>query len=73
MSKLRTREYSLEGFTVLPGSMPIRSGDELIGGLGFSGAPGGEIDENCAGAGLQTILPGPSSTNSSINIIIGKK
>lgn len=58
---------SVEGFTVLPGGLPIRAGDELVGGLGVSGAPGGEIDENCAEAGLQAILPSLSSANNSIS------
>jgi uncharacterized protein GlcG (DUF336 family) len=54
---------TVEEFTVLPGGLPIEAGDELIGGIGVSGAPGGEIDENCAEAGLDAISPSLSSVN----------
>ncbi len=56
---------TVEGFTVLPGGLPIEAGDELIGGIGVSGAPGGDIDENCAEAGLEAIAPSLSSVNTS--------
>ncbi len=54
---------TVDGFTVLPGGLPIEAGDELIGGIGVSGAPGGEIDENCAEAGLEAIGPSLSRVN----------
>ncbi len=57
---------TVEGFTVLPGGLPIETGgNELIGAIGVSGAPGGEIDENCAEAGLQAIAPSLSGVNTS--------
>jgi uncharacterized protein GlcG (DUF336 family) len=37
------------------GGVPIRAGDEVIGGVGVSGAPGGEKDEACANAGLARV------------------
>jgi len=37
------------------GGVPIKSGNELIGGVGVSGAPGGEKDEVCANAGLAKV------------------
>ena len=37
------------------GGIPIKAGDELIGGIGVSGAPGGDKDEACANAGLAKI------------------
>ena len=55
---------AVEGFTVLPGGLPIRAGDEVVGGIGVSGAPSGKIDEECATAGLSAI----ASTLSSIDI-----
>ena len=54
---------TVDDFTVLPGGLPIEAGDELIGGIGVSGAPGGEIDENCAEAGLEAIAPSLSGVN----------
>jgi len=37
------------------GALPIKVGDETIGGAGASGAPGGEKDEACIQAGLDKI------------------
>jgi uncharacterized protein GlcG (DUF336 family) len=34
------------------GGVPIKSGTEVIGAVGVSGAPGGEKDEVCANAGI---------------------
>jgi uncharacterized protein GlcG (DUF336 family) len=37
------------------GGVPIKIGDETIGGVGASGAPGGPNDEACAAAGIQKV------------------
>ena len=37
------------------GGVPIKAGDAVIGGVGVSGAPGGEKDEVCALAGLAKV------------------
>lgn len=37
------------------GGLPIKVGDETIGGIGVSGAPGGQNDEACAQAGLDKV------------------
>src|SRR3954451_13716417 len=37
------------------GGVPIRAGTETIGGVGVSGAPGGEKDEVCANAGIAKV------------------
>jgi uncharacterized protein GlcG (DUF336 family) len=37
------------------GGVPIKVGNEVIGGVGVSGAPGGEKDEACANAGLAKV------------------
>ena len=37
------------------GGLPIRIGEEVIGGIGVSGAPGGQNDEACAQAGLAKV------------------
>jgi len=36
----------------VPGGVTIRSGKTVLGGLGVSGAPGGEKDEMCAAEAL---------------------
>jgi uncharacterized protein GlcG (DUF336 family) len=55
---------AVDGFTVLPGGLPIRVADELVGGIGVSGAPSGKVDEECAKSGLATIDSGLSNVNS---------
>jgi uncharacterized protein GlcG (DUF336 family) len=48
-------------FTQLPhlilagGGVVIKSGDEVIGAIGAAGAPGGNLDEACARAGVDKI------------------
>lgn len=37
------------------GALPIRIGNETIGGAGASGAPGGDEDEACIRAGIEKI------------------
>src|SRR6266446_4461953 len=45
----------LTGFTTARGALPIKVGDEVIGGAGVSGAPGGEKDEACVKAALDKV------------------
>jgi uncharacterized protein GlcG (DUF336 family) len=44
-----------ENILILGGGLPIKAGDEVIGGIGVGGAPGGEKDEACAQAGIEKI------------------
>lgn len=37
------------------GGLPVRIGDALVGGIGVGGAPSGDIDAECAIAGLEAI------------------
>lgn len=43
------------GVVIGAGGLPIRAGGELVGGIGVSGAPSGQIDERCAQAGFDAI------------------
>jgi uncharacterized protein GlcG (DUF336 family) len=43
------------GITVIPGGLMIEAGGSLIGGIGVSGAPGGDLDEACARDGIAAI------------------
>lgn len=45
----------LEGLLMSAGGVPIEAGGNIIGGIGVSGAPSGEIDEKCANAGVEAI------------------
>lgn len=46
---------ALPGFVILAGGVVIEAGGSLVGGVGVSGAPGGEADEACAKAGLEAV------------------
>lgn len=43
---------SIDGTIALGGGMPIRAGDQIVGSIGVSGAPGQDKDEACANAGI---------------------
>ena len=45
----------LSGIIAAQGALPIKVGDEVIGAVGVSGAPGGEKDEACAKAGIDKV------------------
>jgi uncharacterized protein GlcG (DUF336 family) len=46
---------SLPDFVILPGGEPVKVDNVLVGGVGVSGAPSGDIDDQCAMAGLAAI------------------
>ena len=48
----------IPGFLLLGGGLPVRAGDEVIGGVGVGGAPNGQLDEDCARAGVEKAQPG---------------
>ena len=48
-------QSTLPSFVALGGALPIKTGDETIGAVGVSGAPGGERDEVCAKLGLDNV------------------
>lgn len=45
----------IDGLLILGGGLPIRAGEEVIGGIGIGGAPGGQLDDQCAEAGISKI------------------
>jgi uncharacterized protein GlcG (DUF336 family) len=45
----------LTGVIAAQGALPIKVGDDVIGAVGVSGAPGGEKDEACAKAGIDKV------------------
>ena len=46
---------SLPNINFTPGGVTIMAGDDLIGGIGVGGAPGGNFDHDCAVAALAKI------------------
>ncbi len=57
MKQMETMGFlrQIPGVVGVGGGVPIRAGNEVIGGVGVSGAPGGEKDEVCANAGLAKV------------------
>jgi uncharacterized protein GlcG (DUF336 family) len=45
----------LTNIIALAGALPIKVGDDVIGAIGVSGAPGGEKDEVCSKAALDKV------------------
>ncbi|HEY1794853.1 MAG TPA: heme-binding protein [Stellaceae bacterium] len=45
----------LYGIAAAQGGLPIKVGDDTIGGIGVSGSPGGDKDEVCAKAALDKV------------------
>ena len=53
-----------ENILLLGGGFPIKVGGQVVGGIGVGGAPGAQLDEACAQAGLDQIGNGkPSEPN----------
>jgi uncharacterized protein GlcG (DUF336 family) len=47
--------FKLPHLLLLSGGIVIKLGDEVVGALGAAGAPGGDLDDACARAGLDKI------------------
>lgn len=45
----------IDGLVISAGGLPITAGGTILGGVGVSGAPSGEIDEKCAQAGIDAV------------------
>ena len=47
--------FKLPHLLLLGGGIAIKVGDEVVGAIGAAGAPGGDLDDACAHAGLDQI------------------
>jgi uncharacterized protein GlcG (DUF336 family) len=47
------QQVTLPNVIAIPGGLPIKVGDEVVGGVGASGSPG--VDEPCVQAGLDKV------------------
>jgi uncharacterized protein GlcG (DUF336 family) len=45
----------VNGVLVMAGAVPVRAAGALLGAVGVSGAPGGDKDEACARAGVESV------------------
>jgi len=50
---VRREQTSLPGIIAINGGVPIKVGNDVIGGVGASGSPG--VDEECVNAGLEKV------------------
>jgi uncharacterized protein GlcG (DUF336 family) len=50
-----TPSPTIDGTIYLAGGVPIKAGEEVIGAIGVSGAPGGDKDEACVNAALAKV------------------
>ena len=48
-------QFYLSNFVAAQGALPIMVGNDTIGAIGISGAPGGDKDEVCAKAGIDKV------------------
>jgi uncharacterized protein GlcG (DUF336 family) len=47
------QQVTLPNIIAIPGGVPIKSGNDVIGGIGLSGSPG--VDEDCVNVGLEKV------------------
>lgn len=47
--------WHIDGVIGLGGGLPVKVGNETIGGIGVGGAPGGHLDEQCAASALDKV------------------
>jgi uncharacterized protein GlcG (DUF336 family) len=47
------QQVTLPSVIAIPGGVPIKAGDEIVGGIGVSGSPG--VDEDCVNAALDKV------------------
>ena len=46
---------NIPGYLLLGGGVPVKVGNEVIGAIGVGGAPGGNLDEQCAMAAIDKV------------------
>ncbi len=47
-----------ERILILAGGVPVSLAGEVVGGVGVGGAPGGDLDADCAQAGIDAVTSG---------------
>ncbi len=52
---IRPELNTVDGIIIMNGGLPIRAGGALVGAIGVSGAPDGELDAACAQKGLDAV------------------
>ena len=63
MPAVQGLQHMNEDILLLGGGVPIKMGEDVVGGIGVGGAPGGHLDAACAQAGLTSIGAVPQVEN----------
>lgn len=45
----------IPGFLLLAGGVPVKAGEDTVGAIGIGGAPGGNLDQECALEALKSV------------------
>ncbi|ROR34275.1 GlcG/HbpS family heme-binding protein [Inmirania thermothiophila] len=53
--KVQSAARDIPGALMLAGGLPVEAGGSIVGGIGVSGAPGGELDARCARDGIAAV------------------
>jgi len=54
--ELASGTRDIPGALMLGGGVPVEAGGSIVGGIGVSGAPGGDNDDQCARAGIEALI-----------------
>jgi len=52
---IRNEINNIDGLIMMRGGLPVKSGDVMLGAVGVSGAPGGDLDAACAAKALKSL------------------
>jgi len=52
---IRNELNNIDGLIMMRGGLPVKSGDVMLGAVGVSGAPGGDLDAACAAKALKSL------------------
>jgi uncharacterized protein GlcG (DUF336 family) len=52
---IRNELNNIDGLIMMRGGLAVKSGDVLLGAVGVSGAPGGDLDAACAAKALKSL------------------
>ncbi len=53
--EIRMEMNHVDGIIMLEGGLPIEAAGSMLGAVGVAGAPGGDIDAECAQAGIDSV------------------
>src|SRR5689334_25304677 len=64
------QQVTLPNVIAIPGGLPIKVGDDVIGGVGVSGSPG--VDEPCVQDGLDKVVGQLKLADAAVEVAVGE-